>query len=345
MAESIRTRTKITYALDGANRLVIQEPVGSLGQLRLIRTVEGTLTTDRSNRLIYRTDAASEIDGRPGPQAIHLDGTWTLTPDRRLAVVLRESERSARRTLYIHGAIIEAQANTLVVALRRSENEDLHASQRLTLSGRWAADAKNRLTFLVEKADGVEDRLTLQGGWDVGPGHELLYRYRQRTTQGRLGDERTVIFQGAWEMTQADRLVYRLEGSADSAFEFKVALQSPSLLARDGRIVYQVGMGLAGGRLQRRRVSLFGAWKLHRDLSVSFEIPYADGRVSAMRFEGTAALSARDRIAVTLYDSRRRRLGLAVTFTRELVPDASLFLRLRHDAEETAAIGGVQVRF
>jgi len=34
-----------------------------------------------------------------------------------------------------------------------------------------------------------------------------------------------------------------------------------------------------------------------------------------------------------------------VTFTRKLVPDASLFLRLQQDAEERSAIGGIQVRF
>lgn len=342
---AVRARTKIRYALDGANRLVIQDPSGSLGPLRSIRTVEGSLDTDRFNRLLYRTETASGLDGRSGPQAVRLDGAWTLGPDHRLAVVLRESERSSRQTLYLNGAIIDAQAHALIVALRRSEGEDLRASQRLSLSGRWAADAKNRLTFFVEKADGAEDRLTLQGGWDVGPRHEILYRYRERAAQGRLGAERVVVFQGAWEMTKADRLVYRLEGSADSAFEFKAALQSPSLLARDGRIVYQVGLDLAGGRLRRQRVSLFGAWKLNRDLSVSFEIPYADGRVQSMRFEGTAALNARDRLTVALHDRRRKQLGLAVTFTRELVPDASLFLRLRRDAEERSVIGGAQVRF
>ena len=141
------------------------------------------------------------------------------------------------------------------------------------------------------------------------------------------------------------RLAYRLAGSADSTFEFRATLQSPALQAREGRIAYQVGIGLAGGREQQQRVTLFGAWKLNRDLSVSFEVPYADGRVQAIRFAGEYALSSRDRIAVALHNSRREELGLTVTFTKDLVPNASLFLRLKKDAQESSIIGGVQVKF
>jgi hypothetical protein len=78
---------------------------------------------------------------------------------------------------------------------------------------------------------------------------------------------------------------------------------------------------------------------------VTFEVPYADGRVQGIRFEGSFAPSRRDRVAVALAAGRRSRLGLTVTFTRQLLPDAGLFLRLKRDAEERAAIGGIQVRF
>ena len=79
--------------------------------------------------------------------------------------------------------------------------------------------------------------------------------------------------------------------------------------------------------------------------AVSFEIPYAGGRMTAVRFEGEASLGPKNRIAVALRTSERRPLGISVTFTRELVKDASLFLRLRKDAEERSLLGGVQVRF
>ena len=345
LSRKTRSVATVRYAVDDNNRLVIREPAGATDRLRPARILDGTLTTDRRNRLVYHVSGAETRDGHPGPQTFTLDGTWRLTPNHELALVLHEAGRRGRQTLYLKGALIKAEANALIVALHRSQDEEVGTIQRLTLSGRWSADAGNRLSFLVEKGDGTEDRLTLQGGWEVGRRHELAYRYRRRDVATRTREEHALVFDGFWDITGADRLVYRLTGSRDSFFEFQASLQSPSLIARDGRLVYQVGIRLSGERFERRRVALFGTWKLHRDLSVSFEIPYADGRVQAIRFGGTYTLSPRDRIAAALHTSRGERLGLTVTFTRELVPDASLFLRVREDAEERSAIGGLQVRF
>jgi hypothetical protein len=37
--------------------------------------------------------------------------------------------------------------------------------------------------------------------------------------------------------------------------------------------------------------------------------------------------------------------GLTAVFTREVTPDAGVFLRLQRSAREAAVVGGVQVRF
>lgn len=330
--------TAVRYAFDDANRLLVAE---RSDRLRPRRTLEGRVATDEANRLLYRVEAAS-TDGYAGPKTIALDGSWSLTTNHELALTLHGSERQARQTLFLKGALVEARSNALVFVLQRRERETLRSTQRITLFGRWQADADNQLNFLAEHADGAEDRLTLQQGWEIGPHHELRYRYRQA---GGRRDEHLLSFDGAWDITAANRLVYRLSGALDSAFEFAASLQSPSLLARDKQMVYQVGIGLSGGRTRRQRVALFGAWKLNRDLSVVFEIPYAGGRVEAIRFQGAYAPTARDRIAVALSSRQGEPVGVTVVFTREVMRDARLFLRLRQDAQEFSAIGGVQVRF
>ena len=331
---------KTRYAFDGANRLVVRAP------LRSMRTVEGRVTIQPGNRLVYLAEVSGLPDGAAKSNTYHLDGVWSLTPNHELALTLHESADQARQTVYLKGALIGADAHAISFALRRSgADEDIGTAQRLTLSGRWRADAENRLTFLAEKADGSEDRLTLEGGWEIDERHALRYRYRQFTPAFRDHDQQTLIFEGAWDITGADRLVYRVSGSDDSAFEFTASLRSPSLLAKDGRIEYAVGIGVSRTRTEHQRVTFFGTWKINRDLSVSFEMPYANGRVQAIRFKGTAHLSPRDQVAVALTGARGEPLGLTVTFTRELVPDADLFLRLRADAQERSAIAGVQVRF
>lgn len=344
MPRSSRSRStaSVRYAFDEDHRLVLTDPRDLLQPKRIL---EGRVSTDATNRLLYSVVSSVGPAGSPGPHTVTLDGTWALTPTHELALSLHEADGPRRQTVYLKGAIVSTKAHALIFALHRSEEESLRAAQRITLTGRWQADAQNRLTFLVEKADGTDDRLTFQGGWGVGGHHELFYRSRQPTQDRRASEERTLIFEGQWDITRADRLVYRLEGSPDSAFEFRASLQSPSLLASDGRIVYQVGVGLSGGRSTQQRVSLFGTWKLHRDLSVSFEMPYADGRIGAIRFEGSYALGPRDQISVALRNSRREGLGLAVVFSRRLLRDTRLFLRLGKDAQEQSIIGGVQVPF
>ena len=333
-------RVRATPATHGASDdLPLRADASTVERLQLGRIIEGSLAVDRRNRLQYRVGSA----GRE--QVFNLDGTWRLTPDHALALTLHGAGREDRRSLYLNGAVVRATHDTLVFALRRRESDETRASQRLTLSGRWQADARNRLTFLLEQAEGEEDRLTLQGGWEVGPHHELAYRYERRLTPRGALQVQSLLFEGAWDIAGTDRLVFRMRGSSDATFEFTARLQTPSLIARDGRLVYEVGIGMAGGATRRQQVTLFGAWKVNRDLSVSFEVPYAGGRVEAIRLTGTFALGARNQVVAALSSRQGEALGLTVVFTRELFPDARLFLRVQHDAEERSVIGGVQVRF
>ena len=344
MPSTNRSTSTIRYTFDDANRLIVRERDDETGVLLPPQVLEGRVAVQGGNRLVYEVEPVPQSTDGAVPRAVRLDGTWKLTAAHELALALHADERRARQTVYLKAAIVQAAADSLTFALQRRANDD-RAAQQVTLSGRWQADARNRLTFLVGKADGAEDRLTFQGGWSVGPRHELLYRYRQQHAPDQSSGEHTLVFDGTWEIATSSRLVYRLSGSGDSAFEFKAALQSPSLLAREGRIAYQVGIGLAGGRSRTQRVTLFGAWKLNRDLSVSFEVPYASGRVETMRFEGAYALSPRDHIRVALQSRLREPLGVTVVFTKEIVPDATLFLRVQGEAKERSVLGGVQVWF
>jgi hypothetical protein len=316
---------------------------GAMERLRALRRAAHTVRTDRRNRLIYETAApATQLDGVP--RRLILDGTWGLSADHRLRIAVRQSGEARRQAVQVGAGLLRASAKALTFAVRRHEADGRVSAQELTLRGRWQADARNRLVFHAAKADGSEDRLTLSGAWELGPHHELLYQYRQRTGRGRAG-LRTLRFAGTWDVVESHRLVYRLEGSDDSAFAFRASLQTPSLNARDGRLAYQVGIELADGRVINRRVTLFGAWKLNRDLSAAFEIPYEGGRREAIRFSGTLRFASRNELTVELADHRRRPLGLTVTFTRRFLKDARWFLRFEKAGRDVEALAGVQVPF
>ncbi|MBI4343907.1 MAG: hypothetical protein HY601_03730 [Candidatus Omnitrophica bacterium] len=273
-----------------------------------------------------------------------VDGIWSLTPSHELTLTLRDAQGRRRRRVSLKGGIIAAEAHRLLFALRRHELDGQVSAQELELSGRWQADARNRLVFMARKGEGAEDRLTFQGGWEVGPRHELLYRYEQQLDPRRR-TLRALRFAGAWDVAGPNRLVYRLDASGESAFAFRASLQTPSLNARRGRLAYQVGIELAGGRRVQRRIVLFGTWKLNRDLSVSLEIPYADGRRQPVRFQGRVAAGRRSAVEVELLTPQGKPLGVTVTFTRKLLRDAEWFVRFERSGREFEALAGVQVPF
>lgn len=331
----------LRYEFDELNRLIVRDPSDLLQPRQVL---DGEVAVDRHNRLRYvlrRTPGGTAA----GSREILLDGTWRLSPDHRLGVVLHPQEARARQTVFLNGTMVDVRDNALVVSLWRRGQEGSRASQTLSLSGRWQADARNRLTFLVSKSDGSEDRLVFDGAWAVDRRHQLLYRYRQSQGARRAAQIHVVRFSGWWELRPNARLAYQLALESRSAFEFQASLQSATLNARDGAIAYQVGVRLSGGRLVRQRVTLFGAWKLNRDLSVSFEMPYADGRRRALTFKGAYTFLTRHTVSVQLMSRQGEPLGVAVTFSRSFLDDAQLFLRLQRLGRETQVLGGVQVRF
>ena len=140
-----RSRANVRYTFDALNRLVVAGQDG----LAPTRVLEGTVTADRRNRLLYRVDSTNAADGFSGPHRFNLDGTLGLTRSHDLKLTLHEAGRRRRRSLFLKGARVQARAHALTVALRRHALDGRQTTQRLTLTGRWQADRHNRLVFLV----------------------------------------------------------------------------------------------------------------------------------------------------------------------------------------------------
>lgn len=272
-----------------------------------------------------------------------IEGQWTLSADHELSFIGRQAAK--RRTVFLKANLLKAHPAGLVATVHHIENADHRINRQIILSGRWQADDQNRLAFLVDRGEGKEDDLVFQAAWEVGSDHAILYRFRRHLGGARSRQEQALVFKGSWDIAQRNRLVFRLEGSDQSAFSFAASLESPSLRAEEGKLAHQVGIRVSEGKLKRQRVILFGAWKVNPDLSVSFEIPYAEGRVASIRLSGRVSVSRRNAITVALYSARGEPVGLSVIFTRKLFRNAALFLRLEKSAEESSVIGGVQIRF
>ncbi len=269
-----------------------------------------------------------------------VQGSWRLTPRHEV----QYRKKSPREEMILSGPLVTAGASGLTFRVEEQSEDGGLLKRQLTLQGRWEADAGNRLTFLADRQTGREDRLTLSGGWEVEE-NLLLYRFEQLDEKARRPKIHTLAFRGSWEINDPHHLTYLLEGASDSAFRFRGAFQTSSVLAKKGEVRYQVGIGLEG-KHRLKTVTLFGKWKLSRELALAFEMASTDGRRPSLLFGASYQPSSRDTLTANLTTRQGKPLGVEVIFNRQLLrKQGEAFLRLRKSLEESVAEGGFRFRW
>lgn len=270
-----------------------------------------------------------------------LEGTWRLAPGHEL----QYRRRSGREEVLLSGPLAEAGPSGLSFRVEANSLEGELVGRTLQLRGRWQADTRNRLAFLAHRSGGESDLLRLEGEWELDSRHQLLYRFEQEDLKRKRKETHLLRFAGHWDIGEDRQLAYLLDRSSDSSFRFRGAFQTPSILAKEGAIRYQLGAE-AEDRGRLRTLTLFGKWKLSRRLGLSFEVPYAGGRIRGIDFGAELGFDSVGNIACRLLTRDGQPLGLEVIFTRQFFKgDGELFARLRRSAEETAVEGGVRVRW
>ncbi len=272
-----------------------------------------------------------------------VEGTWRLTRAHRLEY--RRRRRGNEEEIVVTADLIQPEANGLVIGIRESSEDGESSGRKLTLRGRWQADASNRLSFEVEREGGRQDLLTFEGAWEVDPGYQILYRFRQASLKTKSSEIHTLRFQGFWDLDQARRFTYVLDRDSDSAFRFRGTFQTPTVLAKTGQIRYQLGIE-AEGKHRVQTVTLFGKWKISRDLGLEFEMAYQEGGNRTMNFKATYAVDARNALAARLTTREGKPLGMEILFTHEFLKgQGAAFLRLRKSVEDSAVEGGMRLRW
>ncbi|MFQ5952279.1 MAG: hypothetical protein ACE5JK_02620 [Candidatus Omnitrophota bacterium] len=298
------------------------------------------IKVDSKNRLV--------VSGGKLPEKVVLDGRWSLTEEHDLKLHLRASKSGlSGKTVILRGDIEKVTGSSLAFRVRVSENISGLRTGSIQLKGRWQADSYNRITFHAAKSRGRYDTLTFQGAWQVNGNNELIYRYVKTYLKTKIRTVKTLTFKGYWQLGER-RIVYRLDRADNSFFSVKAALQTRSLIAREGKIRYQVGI-----RYQRRKVyrkaretiTIFGVWKLDKDLKIAFEVKYSGRKKQEMRFIVEKLVAKGSTISVSLKAESGEPLGIQVKFTKTFKNDAELFLSLSRYPDESRIMGGVTIKF
>lgn len=210
----------------------------------------------------------------------------------------------------------------------------------LKLKGTWKANSQNELVFEASGHKGPPKKFTFKGAWKLNKNQQIEYS----TADGRD----TLTFKGHWQIPSSNKLVYFLEGSSKSRFEFKAQLESASMYPKKGAIRFRIGIGIR----QRSKVSprqlliLYGEWKFSRNLGLSFNIDYGQGKVRAIGFRAEVTFS-RNKVNLALKNEFGKPLGITLTLTRQLFKslDAKAFLRLTKRRQEQSIEAGITIPF
>jgi len=258
-----------------------------------------------------------------------IKGSWELTKDHE--VQYKRDGKSEE--IKLKATLLAAESKTLLLSVTERQKDQKIVTSIVKLSGSWRVDAKNRITFDVEREAGKKNSLTFTGSWELGENHEIIYSY------GEAGQALT--FEGFWNITQFGRLTYFLQGDSSQAFRFRGAFQTKSILAKKGEIRYQIGIE-AKGKKELKTIALFGKWKLSRKLDLSFEIEYEDKKRS-IDFGGTYNLDDKRQITVNLKNEEGKPLGAELILTQEIFNgNGTAFLRLEKSLAERKIEAGVK---
>jgi len=236
---------------------------------------------------------------------------------------------------------IAAESDSLIIETIQTISKTRRQKLRLLrLKGTWRANEYNELAFEAGCRTGKPDKYTFKGAWKVNKNQQIEYS---------CGEGPDVLtFKGHWDITSAERLVYILEGSSTSRFEFKVQFESPTLYPKKGEIRYRIGIGIRQSRLTvpGQIIILYGEWKFGRKLGLIFQMDYGQGRVKAIEL-GAEVTFSRDKVIFTLKNEFGEPLGITLAMTHKFLKvfDAEAFIRLKSRQKEQAVEAGITIPF
>jgi len=267
-----------------------------------------------------------------------LKGDWEIGPNHEI----RYRKKGNKEEYWLKGTLLKFEDNQLLfTAVQKQDNQT--SLQRIhSLKGIWALDPRNRVFFFVQRQKGAHDILTFKGSWKVGKNNEFIYTYKETQLKTKQKIEKNIVFKGYWDVDDFHRLTYFLKRESNSAFRIRGAFQTHSILAKKGELRYQAGVE-ASGKHRIQTITLFGKWKMSRDLALSFEMEYKEGTRS-IAFGARYSLDALRNIHVNLRSRTGKPLGVEVIFTRDFKPGTGqAFLKLMKSLDESKIEVGARI--
>ncbi len=329
---------KIKYEFDPHNRLIAKS------NLRGIRKVlDGQFRISEYNKLTYHIKAPFPEDIK-SPHQIKLKGTWSLTEDYQLRLTFDKWRRQTfGDQLTLQGEILDVKKNSLLFAVQTTTKDDLPSTYLLELAGAWQADEQNRLTFRVDKENGVSDALVFEGSWELNNNYQIIYSYSKEQLRRKLKEMHSLTFQGYWDIQDKARLSFVLDVDSNSRFDFNTTLS----IFKDNYIKYELGIGLSSDKQPvKQEITFFGKWMVLKNLGLVFQIEQENRKIQQIVFGAQAKLNNIGTVSFSLRNNLNQDIGAELELSHDIFDeDGQVFLRLLKEKQELAILAGVGWRW
>ena len=335
---------RVRYELDPHNRLVINE-AGKKSTLSKFRKVlDGRFKIDKNNNLSYHIKAPLDKSENI-PHQVKIKGEWSLTDNHDLRLTLdKKSRETLGDEITLQGNILDTKANSLLFAVTTRTKENKRSTYVLNIGGSWKADDNNRLSFHAKKEKGEHDILTFRGAWEINKNHQIIYQYEKAHLILKRSKTHELIFNGYWDIKDKVRISYVLSKDTDSVFYFKTSAG----IFKENYIKYQVGIALTDkAKLEERTITLFGKWKIKKNVGLLFEVKYKNNVVHAIVFGAEARITDRGTVLFKLKnDVENRDIGISVELSHKILKgDVEAFVRALKSSRESAIYAGAAWRW
>ncbi len=321
----MRKKETVEYSIDPSGRLKIMRVV-----------LDGEFDIDKTNTLTYRIKQPVPSGT---PQQLRLSGKWSLDNEHNLVLALDKENNPSAGKLTLAGEIIDARADELAFSITSKDFAGRTHLSMLKLSGKWQVDTYNRLSFLIAKENDLYDTLTLVGAWEVNKQNQIIYTYTKAGLKRKEKITHSITFKGYWDITEKNRVSYVLNNELDSGFNFQVSLGKP---AKRG-LEYELGIGL---KPEKKKLLLFGSWRIFERLGLLFEMPYEEGKIRSIIFGAECRIANGTNLELRLRNNLHKELGINLKLSKSILNGCGdAFLQALKEGQKVTVRAGLGFRW
>lgn len=334
---------KIRYELDPHNRLIVNGIDRRTGVMKFRTVLDGEFKLDKGNNLIYHAKVPAGLNDTV-PSQLKLRGEWAMTKNHDLKFTFEKwHDEFSADGITINGEIADIKKNELSFLVTAKRKKGVH-TYMLHLAGAWSVDDNNRVLFSIKRESGENDAIIFSAAWDMDKNNEIIYEYMKSYLTKGIRKKHILTFKGKWQVQDNRFISYELTGDSESSFNFK----TEHCVFKENYIRYRLGIMTAlRAKPVKREITLYGQWKIIRNVGLVFEIDCGKNGIQSLTFGGEVALLKNNLISFKIVNDKGEKdiSGVFTLSHKFLKGDGQAFLKLLKSKEEKAVFVGAGFRW